>query len=178
LPSFDYRYAVVAFGSNACPQQLLNKGLTDVPVIYSRLEGADAVYASRRTQKGKGYVPATLARKLGIRASWITLLTREQLALMDHSEGRHSGSYALAELRDVQSLVGLSTKFVPLYTYVNIRDGVMLHKGKVVSLRSANQKKARRLFVAASEGDATNFLSYSVIPDLQPPTNYSQVLRR
>jgi len=65
LPSLADRYAVVAYGSNACPQQLLNKRLTDVPVIYGRLVGAEAVYAARRTQKGKGHVPATLAREPG-----------------------------------------------------------------------------------------------------------------
>jgi hypothetical protein len=77
LPSLDERYAILAYGSNACPDQLLNKNLTDVPVLYGRLKGAEVVYAGRKTQKG--YVPATLARKKGTRSSWVTLLTREQL---------------------------------------------------------------------------------------------------
>lgn len=178
LPSLDNRYAVIAYGSNACPHQLLNKGLADVPVLYGRLVGAEAVYAKRRTQKGKGYVPATLARIPGTRASWITLLTREQLAVMDASEGRHRGSYALAELRNVRFFVGLFARFFPLYTYVNVRGGVMLREGKVVSLRSANQRNAKQLLDTATEGDATNFLTYITIPDPQPPAKYSQLLRR
>src|SRR5258706_5658743 len=120
LPSLDERYAILAYGSNACPDQLLNKNLTNVPVLYGRLKGAEAVYAGRKTQKG--YVPATLARKTGTRSSWITLLTTEQLATMDISEGRRNHTYVLAELSNVQFFVG-RCQLVPLYTYVNIRGG-------------------------------------------------------
>src|SRR5215467_7339852 len=92
------RYAVLAYGSNACPGQLLDKGLSDVPVIFGRLGGAQAVYARRTTKKG--YVPATLAKKCQSRYSWVTLLTREQLRIMDRSEGRPN-VYALASVPDV-----------------------------------------------------------------------------
>src|SRR6266849_10490283 len=55
LPSVDERYAILAYGSNACPSQLVNKnldyGLTDVPALYGRLTGAAAVYANRQTKK-------------------------------------------------------------------------------------------------------------------------------
>jgi hypothetical protein len=130
----DERYAILAYGSNSCPDQLLNKNLTGVPVLYGRLKGAEAVYAGRKTQKG--YVPATLARKKGIRSSWVTLLTREQLAAMDTSEGLRHNTYILAELSNVQFFVGRS-QFVPLYTYVNTRCGVMTQNGKALSLRWA-----------------------------------------
>src|SRR5260370_34368559 len=103
LPPLGNRYAILAYGSNACPQQLLNKNLTDVPVLYGRLTGAEAVYAGKKTERG--YVPATLARKKGSRASWVTLLTREQLQAMDASEGRQHNTYALAELSKVRSSV-------------------------------------------------------------------------
>src|SRR2546426_9841682 len=51
LPLLNQRFAVLAYGSNACPGQLLCKylehGLTDVPGWFSRLNGAAAIYAHR-----------------------------------------------------------------------------------------------------------------------------------
>ena len=174
-PSLDERYAILAYGSNACPDQLLNKNLTNVPVLYGRLRGAETVYAGRKTQKG--YVPATLARKKGIRLSWVTLLTREQLAVMDTSEGRRHNTYVLAELSNVQFSVGRS-QFLPLYTYVNIRGGVMTQNGKPVSLRSTSQKRAKRLLGSASGKAASRFLDYVIVPDPNPPTRHSEIIRR
>ena len=88
LPPLDERYAILAYGSNACPGQLRQKceeyGLNDVPVLYGRLTGAETVYARRTTNRG--YVPATLAKAKTSRSSWITLLTAEQLRAMDRSE--------------------------------------------------------------------------------------------
>ena len=175
LPSLDERYAIFAYGSNACPDQLLNKNLTDVPVLYGRLKGAEAVYAGRKTQKG--YVPATLARKSGIRSSWVTLLTREQLATMDTSEGRRHNTYVLAELSNVQFFLGRS-QWVPLYTYVNTRSGVMTQNGKPISLRSTSQKRAKRLLASASGEESSKFLDYVIIPDPNPPSRHSEIIRR
>ncbi|MGH7745438.1 MAG: hypothetical protein ACREQ5_11690 [Candidatus Dormibacteria bacterium] len=171
LPLPGDRYAVLAYGSNACPSQLVKKNLSGVPVLYGRLKGAEAVYAGRKTQNG--YVPATLAGKKGIRSSWVTLLTRDQLAAMDISEGRHSGTYVLAELSDVQFLVG-RRQLRPLYTYVDTRGGVMTRYGKAISLRSTNQKLARRLLANAVCKDAANILNYLTIPDPEPPREFSR----
>ncbi len=175
LASLDERYAILAYGSNACPDQLLNKNLTDVPVLYGRLKGAEAVYAGRKTQKG--YVPATLARKNGTRSSWVTLLTREQLIAMDTSEGRRHNTYVLAELSNVQFFVGRS-QFIPLYTYVNTRCGVMTQNGKTTSLRSTSQKRAKRLLPSTSGEESSKFLDYVIIPDPNPPSRHSEIMRR
>lgn len=68
LPLLNQRFAVLAYGSNASPGQLLRKyqnhGLNNVPVLFGRLVGAEAIYA-RRTAGNGSYVPATLARKKG-----------------------------------------------------------------------------------------------------------------
>lgn len=170
LPASRHRYAVLAYGSNACPGQLLKKNIKDVPVFYGRLKGAEAVYAGRKTQKG--YVPATLARKRGIRSSWVTLLTRDQLTAMDTSEGRHHGTYVLAELSDVQFFVG-RRQFRPLYTYVDIRAGVMTREGKPISLRATNQKRARRLLTGAVCKEAASLLDYVIIAGTDPPREFS-----
>src|SRR5262249_8558162 len=80
------RYAILAYGSNACSGQLRRKyktiGLNHVPVLFGRLVGAEAVYAHRQTIEDH-YVPATLARRAGGRPSWITMLTAEQIRQMD-----------------------------------------------------------------------------------------------
>lgn len=177
LPPVRERYAILAYGSNACPGQLRRKyherGLTDVPVLFGRLVGAEAVYAHRVTKKDC-YVPATLARKKGGRSSWITLLTRNQIRQMDGSEGRPN-SYELAELLNVQFLIGKNL-VTPLYTYVNVRSGVMIREGKPVSLRSARQKRAKSLLAETTEDSAANWLDYSTIPDPHPPDRCSQFL--
>ncbi|MCI0352392.1 MAG: hypothetical protein L0Z53_23490 [Acidobacteriales bacterium] len=168
------RYAVLAYGSNACPGQLLEKGFSDVPVIYGRLHGAEAVYAGRTNSRG--YVPATIARKKGSGCSWITLLTKPQLKQMDISEGRRGGSYALAELYNVRFLVGRRT-FAPLYGYVNIDRGVMTVNGKPVPLRSMRQRRAKATLETASRNEASSCLDYTVIPYPEAPAEYSQLLR-
>jgi hypothetical protein len=85
LAPLEERYAILAYGSNASPGQLLRKyqnhGLTNVPVLFGRLVGAEAVYARRITDGG--YVPATLASRKGSRMTWITLLAANQLEAMD-----------------------------------------------------------------------------------------------
>jgi len=174
LTSAVERYAVLAYGSNACPGQLLEKHLSDVPVIFGRLDGAQAVYACRTTSKG--YVPATVARAKGGHFSWITLLTKEQLKSMDKSEGRASNYYALTELPNVQFSVG-SVRFTPLYTYVEMRGGVMTIHDQPVKLRSNGQKRAKSLLPNATAEPAANWLDYKVIPYPNPPANYSQMLR-
>jgi len=176
LPRVGERYAILAYGSTACPGQLLEKKISNVPVIYGRLQGAEAVYAGRISSRG--YVPATLARKKGSRPSWITLLTREQLKGMDKTEGRRDGIYALAELSDMQFTVG-RLKFDPLYTYVNIRRGVMTIKNKPVSLRSMGQKRARSIISETSaEAAAERFLDFTTIPYPDAPARCSRILRR
>ncbi|HET7207164.1 MAG TPA: hypothetical protein VFI95_11370 [Terriglobales bacterium] len=172
LPLSGERYAILAYGSNACPGQLLDKHLDDIPVLFGRLVGAEAVYANRQTQKG--YVPATLARKRGSRSSWVTLLTADQLEIMDGSEGRHYHTYVLAELPNVQFFIG-QRQITPLYSYVDMRGGVMTRNGKPAGLRSMGQKRAKAL-VRAEECNAAKWLNFQTIPDPNPPAQFSKIL--
>jgi hypothetical protein len=173
LPLEDERYAVIAYGSNACPGQLLAKKLTDVPVLYGRLLGAEAVYARRKAQGG--YVPATLARKRRSRSSWVTLLTADQLSRMDVSEGRPN-AYVLAELSSSRFFVG-HCEISPVYSYVDIRGGVMTVNGDAVSLRSTTQKSAKSMLAGSERGEATDWLDFHRIPNLTPPPEFSRFLR-
>lgn len=180
LPLLNQRFAVLAYGSNASPGQLLRKyqnyGLNKVPVLFGRLVGAEAVYA-RRTAGNGCYVPATLARKKGSRSSWITLLTAEQFEAMDTSEGRPD-AYELAELTRATFFVG-KRQVTPLYTYVNVLNGVMILEGKPVSLRSARQKRAKSLLRPGQtvEKAASVCLNYRVITDPASPPRRSQIIR-
>ncbi len=96
---------------------------------------------------------------------------------MDTSEGRRHDTYVLAELSEVQFFVG-RYQFVPLYTYVTSRCGVMTQNGKAVSLRSTNQKRAKRLLATASGDASAKFLDYVIIPDPNPPSRHSEIIRR
>ncbi len=180
LPPVDERYAVLAYGSNACPGQLMRKyqnhRLTNVPVLYGRLTGAEAVYAKRRTNGG--YVPATLAKKDGSGPSWITLLTAEQLRAMDASEGR-PGYYVLARVPEQQFTAGRSRLHVaPLYTYVNICGGVMTLNGHPVSLGSTTQKRCLLIYDQTASKPAEDCLNFVEIPNPHPPEQYSQIHER
>lgn len=116
-------------------------------------------------------MPSTLAR--------ITLLTRVQLKQMDASEGRPD-SYELGKLIDIQFSIG--KKLVnPLYTYVNVLNGVMIREGKPV--RSARQKRAKLLFAetaedTSAEDTSEHWLNYNVIADLEPPEEFSQIVKQ
>ena len=175
LAPLAQRFAILAYGSNACPGQLLRKhenhSLTDVPVLYGRMTGAQAVY-SCRTTKRDGYVPATLARKVGSRATWINLLTAAQLGAMDRSEGRPA-AYVLAEVSNVEFSIG-RTKVVRLYAYIDVLSGVMTLDGKPVSLHAASQGRARLLKAKALSEASADWLDYVTVPDPNPPDQYSQ----
>jgi hypothetical protein len=172
------RYAILAYGSNACPGQLQEKqrkyGLKDVPVLYGRLLGAEAVHAGRTAKRG--YVPATLARKNGSGPNWITLLDAEQFQAMDESEGRPT-YYELVKLPTVRFSVG-HFEVSPVYAYVNIRGGVMTIGGKPASPRTTNQKEAKSQVARAGGEDAALWLEYEVIPYPNQPGRYSQFFKR
>lgn len=180
LPPVSERYAVLAYGSNACPGQLHLKyksyGLTNVPVLYGRLSGAEAVYARRKTNGG--YIPATLARTDDDGPSWITLLAADQFEAMDTSEGRPD-YYVLAEVPDVQFSIGRSRfQTTPLYSYANIQMGVMTLNDRAVTLRSTTQKRCQEIYDATQSSPAEKFLNFVTIPDLDPPGRPSQILRK
>lgn len=179
LPPLSDRYAVLAYGSNACPGQLLlkhreNNRLTNVPVLYGRLIGAEAVYVRRHTRRG--YIPATLARKGGSQPSWLTLLTTEQLKAMDATEGRPN-FYALAEVPTLRFLAG-HHDVSPLYTYVDIHGGVMILHGQTVSLRQIGQARCQRIFDNTTRQDAVEWLDFHEIPDSDLPQRTIQGLIR
>ena len=94
------RHLIVGYDSNANPAQLEDKfrGTESMthPVLRGMVAGYDAVYERRIASKG--YVPATLVRSPNtVMEAWANVLDREQLEIMDGSEGRPR-TYALTRL--------------------------------------------------------------------------------
>jgi hypothetical protein len=87
---FEGRTPVVAYGSNAAPDQLIRKFGTEegvrIPVTRATLRGLDVVFAAGFASYGS--VPATLHRSEGTEAFvHVTWLTPEQLRRMHETEG-------------------------------------------------------------------------------------------
>ena len=95
---FADRTAVLAFGSNASPDQLTRKfgeflGAV-IPVTQARLQDHDVVYSAHITSYGA--IPATLAPSPGtLLKTWVTWLSPSQLDHMHRTEMGSSGGAAV-----------------------------------------------------------------------------------
>jgi hypothetical protein len=88
--SLDWRYPVLAYGSNASPSQLQRKlssrgGGSVVPVVRATVLGLDVVYSAHMSPYGA--IPATLIASSGAEVMLhVTFLDDTQLRLMDATE--------------------------------------------------------------------------------------------
>jgi hypothetical protein len=88
--TMDQRHAVLAVGSNGCPGRLAekygNQAEVALPVLVGSLANTAVVYSRRLVSYGA--LPATYLYHRGA-VSWlsVTMLTEEQLARMDETEG-------------------------------------------------------------------------------------------
>jgi hypothetical protein len=125
IDDMDQRTAVLAYGSNAAPSQLMRKfaaTLKDemIPVLRGFLPGFDVVFSARLSRYGA--IPATLARSKGtVLETFVTCLTDGQLARMHETEidTAKRGGYRFGVLSGVRMLVdrlGLVEK-IHLYHY-------------------------------------------------------------
>ena len=103
------RTAVLAFGSNAAPEQLQRKFAeipgTVIPVVQAELADFDVIYSAHLTSYGT--IPATLAPSPGTRLhTWVTWLDNDQLTRMHESETGSSWgaavNYAYGHLHDIE----------------------------------------------------------------------------
>jgi hypothetical protein len=104
----DGHHPVLAFGSNAAPEQLKRKYANHSDVCFAvtkaTLQDYDVVYSAHLTSYGA--VPATLAPSPGTRLeTWITWLDDDQLKHMHQTEMGAGGgadvNYAYGHLQDV-----------------------------------------------------------------------------
>lgn len=101
-PGMAARVAVLAYGSNAAPEQLGRKFVAAdvIPVIRARLSGFDVVYAPHFTRYGT--IPGTLAPSPGtITNLALSYLTGDQLAVMHETE-MYAGNYVFGCLRGIE----------------------------------------------------------------------------
>lgn len=87
----DVRW-VVAYGANASPDRLRDKGLTGPGALLfpARLEGWVAAFEARVT--GYGAVPLTLVPEPGARTdTWVLGVHRDLVGVLDRTEGRVPG---------------------------------------------------------------------------------------
>lgn len=91
--SLDWRYPVLAYGSNASPSQLQRKlsgrgGGSVVPVVRATVLGLDVVYSAHMAWYGA--IPATLIASPGAEVMLhVTFLDDTQLRLMDTTESTY-----------------------------------------------------------------------------------------
>ena len=147
----DERTPVLAYGSNAAPEQLARKyadfgdGVV-IPVIKARLAGFDVVYSSHFTRYGS--VPATLEASADTVAEIaVTFLTASQLALMHTTEGVGRGG-AFGRLSGVGLEVDGLGQLDAAFAYLSRRGSLALN-GAPLAL-SAVAARGRR-FVAEPE---------------------------
>jgi len=146
MPPLQEWYCILAYGSNACPAQLIHpeKGFSTAVVVKTRLFDVLPVYAGYVTKNGKGYIPATLARYKGQESEcFVTLLRKQDLELMDKSEGRPQ-VYQLVEVHEGKLFLENGKELKPIYSYVTTdTKGLFLHEGQVISLLDTEQKKVK-----------------------------------
>ena len=134
--SLKNRVYVMGYGSNSCPAQLYDKfHIGIIPVIKGEISGYDVVYANHITKYGS--IPATLYKSpFTIVEVWCTILTRDQLTIMNKSEGL-SKSYDMVKLNyDYKLDDGM---FYPSYTYI-AKKGAFNYNNKPIRISDVHAK--------------------------------------
>jgi len=146
LPPLQEWFCILAYGSNACPAQLIHpeKGFETAVVVKTRLFDVLPVYAGYITKGGKGYIPATLARAKGQEIeSFVTLLRKDDLEKMDRSEGRPQ-VYQLVEVHEGKLFLENGKELKPIYAYATTdTKGLFLHEGQIIPIHEVEQKKVK-----------------------------------
>ncbi|MFT5222809.1 MAG: hypothetical protein ACI867_001115 [Glaciecola sp.] len=99
----DWRWSV-AFGSNACPDRLVDKDIAvhGALLLPARLHGWRVAWEARRSPM-TGAVPVTLVPVQGhVLDTWVLGFPPAGIEAMDFSEGRLAGRYHLARVGPVQ----------------------------------------------------------------------------
>lgn len=139
LTPIENRYAILAYGSNACPGQLdykFNK-IEDnsIIVLKGKLINIDVVFSPRIASYGS--IPATIKISEGtIAECWVNLLTEEQLKFMDISESRDSW-YDLVEIKKNYFEISNNNSIMNLYAYID-KNGVLAIDKNPVRLSEVN----------------------------------------
>ena len=160
----DERTPVLAYGSNAAPEQLARKYAdfgerVVIPVIKARLAGFDVVYSPHFTSYGS--IPATLEASADtVVEIAVTFLTASQLALMHTTEGMGRGG-AFGRLAGIGLEVDGLGVLDAAFAYLSRRGSLALN-GAPLAL-SAVAARGRR-FAAAAEGEVLGLARDHIAP--------------
>lgn len=138
----DKRHAVLACGSNASPQRLAQKFSEKlpnalIPVLRAEVSEFCIVHAANITVYGS--IPATFSRLAGARVTtFVTLLTDEQLAIMDETE-QLGEEYDRPDFGDKRVVLDCGDPLPAVSGYIN-RHGSFLVRGEPVALASVEGK--------------------------------------
>ncbi len=161
------RIPVLAYGSNASPQQLVNKypdlGEEEgIPVLKTALTGFDVVYSARFSSYGA--IPAMLAPSPGTRlTTYVTWLTEEQLEVMHDTELGPDGdgsAYTFGKLTGILAMIDAVGLREEVYMYQSAAPA-MGHDGALVGYSEVEARERNfqtygheRVLQAAHEGIA------------------------
>ncbi len=161
------RIPVLAYGSNASPQQLLHKfpDLPEddgIPVLKTALTGFDVVYSARFSSYGA--IPAMLAPSPGTRlTTYVTWLTEAQLEVMHDTElgpTRDGSAYTFGKLTGILAMIDAIGMRDEVYMYQSAaralgHDGALCAYEEVVAReRTLNAYTHDTVLGAAHQGIA------------------------
>lgn len=150
--SMDWRYPVLAYGSNASPSQLKRKFSDDragsiVPVIKTKIQGLDVVYSAHMSSYGA--IPSTLIASPTTEITlFITFLDKMQLHIIDNTERNYDRVRISGH--EFPIILESGEKLSECYAYLS-KSGVLLLDNHPVRLADIPSKLAN--FKPASEGE-------------------------
>ncbi len=147
------RAAVLAYGSNAAPEQLKRKFAKTlkkemIPVFKVILPGFDVVYSARLSRYGS--IPAALAPSKGtVLETFVTYLTKRQLRVMHETEVSAT-AYQFGELRGLNAMVDRVGVAERLYVYRS-QAGALARDGGMVAYEEVTAENRKFLAVPHPE---------------------------
>ena len=149
----DKRTPVLAYGSNAAPEQLKRKyaktlGKELIPVFKVILPGFDVVYSARLSRYGA--IPAMLAPSKGtVLETFVTYLTARQLRIMHKTEVSGT-AHQFGELRGLNAMVDRVGVAERLHVYRS-QAGALARDGGMVAYEEVSAQNRKFLAVPHPE---------------------------
>jgi hypothetical protein len=184
------RYAIIGYGSNACPSRLVEKEIFNLPIVKASAKNVDVVYTYEKTHYRDGHaVPATIVKKSNTSVEvWVSFLDEDQLEKMDESEGRNGRYYDLVELKNCLVTLPNGQILSPVYAYVANKKGIALKDEDPIALASVyvDNRKFKEMFEReileiinnCKKGETINYLDFEVIPLKNQPQKFRNSLFR
>lgn len=179
----ECRYAIIGYGSNACPSQMTEKNIFNLPVIRASARNIDIVYTYEKTTYKA--VPATIVKSPNTFVEvWVSFLDQNQLEKMDDSEGRKGGHYELVELRDCVVTLPNGLILCPAFAYVANKKGIALKENTPIALapipttnrrfEAVSQTEMQKIVTECERGTPEDHLRFDITPLPNSPTKFEE----